>query len=149
MAPTMRGPPPRPRLAPRPRPPSTGLIPMQNAAHQAPFGPFPSKDDSRGEIDRQTSGVVDMRGTADWRSVFKLDCGAFAWGQLNGETFIYLEGAAGGADASAGPIVIGLGVGEVPDAITVSARARRGGKAETAGDTDERLALIASSRFHR
>jgi hypothetical protein len=153
---------------------------MEHAAHQAPFGPFP-KDDPKGDIDRQTSGIVDMRGAADWRAAFTVDCGAFSWGQLaiscdaapsptvahafdlpnlpwvevrieftiNGATFVYLEGAVGGVDAAAGPIVIGLGLGEVPDTISLSARARRGGLAELAGDLDERLALVATSRFHR
>jgi hypothetical protein len=146
---------------------------MQHAANQAPFGPFPS--DPKGDVDRQTSGTVDVRGAADWRTVFSVDCGASTWGQLvivgeaapsptvarardaqawpwievridcyyNGQATTYLEAAA------AGPIFAAFGVGEVPDRIEVKARARRGGAAELAGDADERLSLVAVSRFHR
>lgn len=76
---------------------------------------------------------------------------------VNGQQFTYLEAAVGshasatiGNDTeSAGPILIALTPGEVPDKIEVLARARRGGAAETAGDVDERLNLVAVSRLHK
>ena len=161
---------------------------MQHAAHQEPFGPFAS-DKTGDEFDRKTSGTVDMRGAADWRPVFNVDCGVHQWGQLavsceaiasptvanatdlenwpwvevrivttiGGVVATYLEAGIGSHNAavigndtkSSGPIVLTFGPGEVPDRIEVLARARRGGGAETAGDTDERLDFVASSRFRR
>lgn len=161
---------------------------MQNAAHQAPFGPFPS-DKAADDFNRKTTGTIDMRGAADWRPIFSVDCGVHQWGQLaiscdaiastsaanatdvenwpwvevrivttiGGISIVYLEAGIGNHNAavigndtkSSGPIVLNFGPGEVPDNIEVLARARRGGVAETAFDADERLDLVASSRFRR
>jgi hypothetical protein len=161
---------------------------MQHAAHQKAFLPFPS-DKGGEDFDRQTSGTVDMRGAADWRTVLPVDCGAYSWGQLavsceaiasptvanalavenwpwvevrivttvGGIAVVYLEAGIGNHNSavigndtkSSGPIFLTFGPGEVPDRIEVQARARRGGLAEVAGDADERLDLVASSRFRK
>lgn len=76
---------------------------------------------------------------------------------VNGQQFTYLEAAVASHSAatigndldSAGPVLVQLGPGEVPDKIEVFARSKRGGLPETAGDADERLNLLAVSRFHR
>lgn len=76
---------------------------------------------------------------------------------VNGQSTTFLDAAVGshaeatiGTDASSdGPVVVNMGLGEVPDKIDVFARARRGGVAETAGDVDEVLSVICVSRLHR
>jgi hypothetical protein len=47
-----------------------------------PNGPYPTQGPQSGEVVRQTSGAVDMRGAGTWRSVFTVDCGELQWGQL-------------------------------------------------------------------
>lgn len=48
---------------------------------QQPFGPFPTdKPDS--QIERHSSGKIDMRGMSDWRPVFSVDVGEMSWGQV-------------------------------------------------------------------
>jgi len=150
---------------------------------QGPFGPFPS-DHPDSDIERNTSGKVDMRGMSDWKPVFTVETGEMSWGQVvvaceanasptvahatelpvfpwvevrinayvNNQLLTLLEGAVGShalVASSPGPIFLSFAPGEVPDRVEVLARARRGGLAETAGDPDEKLELVAVSRFHR
>lgn len=49
---------------------------------QKPLGPFPSQGAQSGDVVRQSSGEIDMRGAGTWRSVFSLDCGDLQWGQV-------------------------------------------------------------------
>jgi hypothetical protein len=196
------------RPPPRQGKASPGEIPMRRSPFGLhPNGPYPTQGPQSGEVVRQTSGVVDMRGSGGWRSVFTVDCGELQWGQVvvtgeaiaagaatdvaayvdgpndapvshpavpgaielwpwievriaawvNGQTYTMLEAAvgshdgatAGGAQKTAGPVVLSFAVGEVPDKIEVFARARKGGLTETSVTTAEKLTLIAVSRFHR
>ena len=76
---------------------------------------------------------------------------------VNGQAFTFLEAAIGSHSSpaigdssdSAGPVQVAFTPGEVPDLVEVLARARRGGLAELAGDVDERLNLVAVSRFKK
>ncbi len=172
-----------------PAPSAAGELPLRRVPDYGHvFGPYPTPTEHTGDIHRQSSGVIDMRGASDWKSVFSVDCADWSWGQvlvtceaqasptvahatdlpvwpwvevrisawINGQNFVLLEAAVGahtaavtgGSDNSPGPVFLGFAPGEVPDKIEVQARARRGGRAETAGDADEKLNLTASSRFH-
>jgi hypothetical protein len=171
-----------------------------------PNGPYPTQGPQSGDVVRQASGAIDMRGVSGWRSVFTVDCAELIWGQLvvtgeaiasgaadipsyyytisdaifsgpviqrievwpwievrivawvNGQTYTMLEAAVGshdgpqvgGAQKTAGAIVLPFAVGEVPDKIEVFARARLGGGPDTrASVTDGKLTLLATSRFHK
>lgn len=172
--PTPRKLPPQRRPGPLLQRPS-GDLPLRNTPdYGKPFGPYPTPETHSSDVHRSSSGVVDMRGAVGWRPVFSVDCGEYSSGQIlvtceaqasptvanakdlqvfpwvevrisgwvNGQSFVLLEAAA------SGPIFLAFQPGEVPDKIDVQARARRGGKAETAGDPDEKLNLMAAARFH-
>ena len=72
------------------------------------------------------------------------------------QPYILLEAAAGshgetttsGPTASAGPVMMTFGPGEVPDSVEVLARARKGGLPETSFASDEKLDVLAAWRFH-
>lgn len=76
---------------------------------------------------------------------------------VNGQRVILLEQAVGSHNVteigdstkSAGPILLPLYPGEVPDRIEVLARARRGGDPETEKTADEILMLTAVARFFK
>ena len=78
---------------------------------------------------------------------------------VNGQTYTMLEAAVGshdgpqvgGAQKTAGAIVLAFPPGEVPDRIEVTARARLGGTADTRVSIDVlgKLTLLATSRFHK
>jgi hypothetical protein len=66
-----------------PREPS-GEIPLEHRAYtDVPFGPFQSQGaPSSGDVDRKSSDAIDMRGVADWKTVFSVETGDFSWGML-------------------------------------------------------------------
>lgn len=55
---------------------------MRSPYNQEPFGPFPNQRGVPTKIDRQTSNAVDLRGTVDFKSIFSVDSGEFAHGEL-------------------------------------------------------------------
>lgn len=172
-----------------------------------PNGPYPTQGPPQsGDVVRQTSGTIDMRGAVGWRSVFSIDCGELVWGQVvvtgeaiegtaaadipavvavpeggilaapavqrierwewievriagsvNGQTYTMLEAAVGshdgptvgGAQKTAGAVLLTFAPGEVPDRIEVSARSRRGGLEGVPSTDGAKLTLLATSRFHK
>jgi hypothetical protein len=71
-----------------------------------------------------------------------------------GSSYVLFEGAVGTnlglpRTLSAGPVVLQLSEGEVPDRIEVLARARHGGSAQATVRADETLLLMVGTRWHR
>lgn len=73
---------------------------------------------------------------------------------VSGVPFVWLQSAVGNhldfaEPLSPGPLVLNILEGQMPDAVEVYARARRGGVAETSPATDEVLNLSVLGRLHR
>jgi hypothetical protein len=177
----------KPIRRPPPRP-SRGDIPLQRRPAGSPFKPAEPPAPHQADILSDDTGVIDLRGTSDWKSLKTIQCGDYSHGQIlitcealaspsdvhsadlprwphvevrlvarvRNQRFVLLEAAlgshsttsTGGPTASAGPVFMPFGPGEVPDSVEVLGRARRGGLPESSFDADEKLNLTASWRFH-